>query len=226
MRSRFGLFAAVLIALIPQSCKQKQGKVLTEGEIHYKIDYAGNLGVPLEFLPKTLRFAFSKEKTLYEMIGVGNSGIANIDNPEQGIYDTYFSFFLKRYYYTREPGEQFPGLESMQGLQVKKTSKTSVICGYNCKNAEVRIPSHDNIVREIWYTEEIRLRNPNSSTPFSQIDGVLMNFFFLMGPAELHFNAESVYNKKVPDEEFLRRGNFIKVTKESIDGFIRQMVNI
>lgn len=226
MRSRFGLFAAVLIALIPQSCTQKKGKVLTEGEIHYTIEYIGNFGVPADLLPKTLRFAFKKDKTLYEMSGIGNSGIANINNPEDGIYDTYFSLFLKRYYYTREPGEQFPGLESMKGIQVKKTSKTSIICGYKCKNAEVRIPSHDDRVREIWYTDEIRLKKPNASTPFSEIDGVLMSFFFLMGPVELKFDAESVFNKEVPEDTFFRRQNFTRVTKESINGFIRQMVNI
>lgn len=226
MRFRSGLFVAALIALILQSCREKDKKFITEGEIDYKIDYKGNFVVPKEALPQTLVFIFKKDKNLYEMTGLGNSGIANLSNPEKGIYDTYFSFFFKKYYYTREAEEQFPGLESMNGIVVKKTSKTSVICGYNCHNAEVRLPGEGESVREIWYTNEIKIKNPNASTPFSQIDGVLMNFFYIMGPAELHFNAESVYNKQVPDETFNRRENFARVTKKSINEFINKMMNI
>lgn len=226
MRFRFSFIIAALIALVLQSCKQKDGKALTEGEIHYKIEYSGNFGVPKEALPQTLIFSFKKDKTLFEMLGMGNSGIANLTNPETGIYDSYFSLFFKKYYYSREPGESYPGLESMDGLIIKKTSKTTIICGYKCMNAEVRLPSDGDTVREIWYTNEIRAKNPNASTPFRDIDGVLMNFFFLMGPAELQFNAESVYNKQVPDETFMRRDDFVRVTRESINEFINKMVSL
>ena len=96
-------------------------------------------------------------------------------------------------------GELYPGFEAMEGLILKKTSRTSVICGYNCLNAEVTFPSDRKKVYNIWYTNEIKVKNPNASTPFSQIDGVLMSFFFLIGSSELHFNAETVYNKEIPD---------------------------
>ena len=65
-------------------------------------------------------------------------------------------------------------------------------------------------VFEIWYTNEIKVKNPNASTPFSEIDGVLMSFFFFLGPAELHFDAETVYKKEIPDEAFERRNRFIR----------------
>jgi hypothetical protein len=226
VRFRFGLFLSALIILVFQSCKEKEGKALTEGEIHYKIEYTGNVGVPKELLPQTLIFSFKKDKTLFEMTGMGNSGIANLTNPENDIYDSYFSLFVNKYYYVREPGEQFPGLESMENITVRKTSKRSVICGYNCMNAEVILPSDNGIIREIWYTNEIKAEDPNVSTPFSQIDGVLMGFFFIMGPAELRFNAENVYNKQIPEDVFLRRENFVRVTKESINKFISKMISI
>ena len=57
------------------------------------------------------------------------------------------------------------------------------------------------------------LKNPNTATPFSQIDGVLMSFFFFLGPAELHFDAETVYKKEIPDETFERREKFIQGIK-------------
>ena len=156
----------------------------------------------------------------------GNSGILNLANPEKGILDTYFSLFTLKYFYAVQPGEEFPGFDAMQGTVIRKTTKTSVICGYNCKSAEVTIPAGKNKVYEIWYTNEINIKDPNTATPFSEIDGVLMSFFFLLGPAELHFEAETVYKKEIPDEAFERRQKFVRVSREEIDKFINKMISL
>ena len=156
----------------------------------------------------------------------GNSGIFNLANPDKGILDTYFSLFTLKYFYAVQPGEQYPGFESMKGIEIRKTTKTSVICGFNCKNAEITFPADRNKIYNIWYTNEINIKNPNIATPYSQIDGVLMNFFFFLGPAELHFDAETVYKKEIPDEAFERREKFMRVSREEIDKFINKMISL
>jgi hypothetical protein len=218
----------VIFAITGSSCNEKGGKYINQGEIHYNIDYIGNLGpMPKEVLPKNLILSFKNNKIIFEMISsFGNSGILNLANPEKGILDTYFSLFTLKYFYAVQPGEEFPGFDAMQGMVIRKTSKTSVICGYNCKNAEVTIPAGKNKVYEIWYTNEINIKDPNTATPFSQIDGVLMSFFFLLGPAELHFEAETVYKKEIPDEAFERRQKFVRVSREEIDKFINKMISL
>ena len=140
MRFSYLLFIALIFAMTGYSCKEKGGKYIDQGEIHYNIDYIGNIGVPKEALPQNLIVSFKKDKLLFEMLGFGKSGILNLANPEKGIYDTYFSIFSQKYYYAAEPGELYPGFEAMEGLTLKKTSRTAVICGYNCKNAEVTFP--------------------------------------------------------------------------------------
>ena len=228
MRFSYVLFIAVIFAITGFSCKEKGGKYINQGEIHYNIDYIGNFGtMPKEVLPKNLIVSFKNNKILFEMISsFGNSGILNLANPDKGIFDTYFSLFTLKYFYAVQPGEQFPGFEAMQGIVIKKTAKTSVICGFNCKNAEVTFPADRNRIYEIWYTEEIKVKNPNTATPFSQIDGVLLSFFFFLGPAELHFDAETVYKKQIPDEAFERRDRFIRVSREEIDKFINKMISL
>jgi hypothetical protein len=226
VRFSYVLFIAVIFAMTVSSCKERGGKYIDQGEIHYKIDYVGNFGVPKEALPQNLIVSFKSDKILFEMIGFGKSGILNLSNPEKGIFDTYFSFFTRKYYYAAESGELFPGFDSMEGIIVKKTSKTEVICGFNCKNAEVTFPADKNRIFNIWYTNEINVKNPNAATPFNMIDGVLMGFFFIMGPSELHFEAETVYKKDIPDETFERRKDFNRVTKENINKFINQMLSI
>ena len=222
------LIIAVIFAITGYSCKEKGGKNINQGEIHYSIDYIGNFGpLPKEVLPKNLVVSFKDNKILFEMVSpFGNSGILNLSNPEKGIFDTYFSLFTIKYYYAGEPGELYPGFEAMAGMDVKKTSKTSVICGFNCKNAEVTFPSDRKKVYDIWYTNEISVKNPNAATPFNQIDGVLMSFFFFLGPTELHFDAETVYKKEIPDVTFERRDKFVRVSKEDINKFIGKMISL
>jgi hypothetical protein len=210
------------------SCSEKGGRFISQGEIHYTIRYSGSFGpMPKEVLPKNLIVSFKQDKILFEMISsFGNSGILNLANPEKKIFDTYFSLFTLKYFYAVQPGEEYPGFETMNGIDIKKTSKTSVICGYNCKSAEVTFPYDRSKVFEIWYTNEIDVKNPNTATPFSQIDGVLMNFFFLLGQAELQFSAENVYKKDIPDVTFERRQKFTRVSRQEIDKFINRMISL
>ena len=226
MRLRYVLFIAVIFVMTTYSCKERGGKYIDQGEIHYKIDYLGDFGMPKEALPQNLIVSFKQDKILFEMTGFGKSGILNLSNPEKGIYDTYFSIFTKRYYYAAKSGEIFPGFDAMGNMELKKTFKSKVICGFNCKNAEVTFGNDRSKVFDIWYTNEIKVKEPNAATPFNDIDGVLMGFFFLMGPSELRFEAETVYKKDIPDETFDRRSNYIRVTRESINSFINQMLSI
>ncbi|MCE5347818.1 MAG: hypothetical protein LLG13_16240 [Bacteroidales bacterium] len=227
MRSKYVLSIAVFFALTGYSCKERGGKNIDQGEIHYNIDYIGNVGaVPKELLPQNLVISFKKDKFLFEMVSsFGNSGIINLSNPEKNIFDTYFSLLTLKYFYEAKPGEMFPVFEQMEGIIVSKTSKTSVICGYNCKNAQVTFPKDREKIYDIWYTNEIDVQHANACTPFEDIDGVLMSFFFLLGPAELHFNAETVYKKDIPDEAFERREKFSRVSKEDINRLINKTIS-
>ena len=228
MRFSYIFIIAVIYAMTGYSCKEKGGKNISQGEIHYTIDYTGITGsLPKEFLPKNLIVSFKDNKTLFEMISpFGNSGILNLSNPEAGIFDTYYSLFTIKKFYAAEPGETFPGFESMEGMELKKTGKTMIICGFNCKNAEAAFPGKPDKVYDIWYTDEIDVKESNASTPYNQIDGVLMSFFFFLGSTELQFTAETVYQKEIPDETFERRDKFQQISREEINSFINKMISI
>ena len=226
MRFRSGLFIAVIIAITGNSCKDKGEKNIDQGEIHYTIEYKGNVGTVKDFMPKNLIVSFKDNKILFEISTIGNSGILNLSNPEDGIYDTYISLFTIRYFYAGEEGEIHPGFEAMEGMEIRKTSRTAVICGFNCKGAEITIPSNPDNVHEIWYTNEINVKNPNAATPYSELDGVLMSFFFIMGSAEMHFMAETVFKKEIPDKYFERRDKYVRISKKDIDSFINRMINL
>jgi len=221
------LFTFVLI-FIASSCNKFGGRHLDQGEIHYEVRYEGHVTLmPKELMPKNLVVSFKNDNIIYELISpFGNSGITNLSNPSKEIYDTYLSLFTIKYFYPSKPGEIYPGFEAMRGINVKKTLKSSVICGFNCKNAEVTFPFDRSKIYNIWYTDEIPVGNPNASTPFSQIDGVLMSFFFFIGRSEFHFMAQNVYLKDIPDKTFERKEKFKMVSKNDINKFINKMVSL
>lgn len=221
-------FVAGLIIALSYSCRERGGKYIDQGEIHYSIDYITSGGtMSNEFKPKTLVVSFKKEKILFEILSpIGNQGIINIINPEQNIYDTYLNMFAARYYYSATPGEIHPGFSSMEGMELKKTNKTTIICGYNCKNAEVTFPSDRSKVYDIWYTNEIKVKNSNASNPYHEIEGVLLSFYFFLGNSEMKFDAETVYDKEIIDKSFERKVKFRLITKAEMDKIITKMVNL
>jgi hypothetical protein len=227
VRFRSVFIIATALAIAGSSCKQKGGKYIDQGEIHYNIEYVGDMGVPKEYMPRNLVVSFKNDKILFDISApFGNIGIYNLSNPEEGIHDTYISLLTLRYTYASKPGEINPGFESMTDMKVNKTSRTAIICGFNCKNAEVSFPGGNDKVYNIWYTDEIKVKNPNASTPFNGIEGVLMSFFFMMGPTEMHFTAETVYKKEISDKTFERRDNYTRVSREEINIFINKMGSI
>jgi hypothetical protein len=228
VRSGKALLFTVILIFVAYSCKKAGGRRINQGEIHYDVQYEGHVTLmPKELMPKNLVVSFKDDNIIYELISpFGNSGITNLSNPSKEIYDTYLSMFTIRYFYASKPGELYPGFDAMRGMEVKKTARSAVICGFNCKNAEVTFPFDRSKIYNVWYTAEIPVRNPNASTPFNQIDGVLMSFFFFIGRSEFHFEAQNVYRKEIPDKTFERKEKFKRVSKNDINKFINKMVSL
>ena len=221
-------FAAGVMLLAIYSCNDRGNKYIDQGEVHYSIEYVKSSGtMPVDLKPHTLVVSFKQDKILFEILApFGNQGIMNLINPQAEIYDTYINMLGVRYYYSSSPGEIYPGFREMEGAEVNLTSNTTTICGYSCKNAEVTFPSDRKKVYSFWYTDEINVNNSNFLTPFQEIDGVLMSFYYIMGGSVLRFEAESVYKKEIPDKAFEKRPKYRLVNKKDMDKIITDMVNL
>jgi hypothetical protein len=190
VKFRYVFLTAVIFALTSYSCGEKSRKPVHQGEIHYSVRYTGKVTLmPRELMPRNLVVAFKSDKIIYELISpIGNSGIINLSNPSKEIYDTYLSMFTIRYFYPSKQESGIPDLQAMKSIEIKKL-KTCIKCGFFCKNAEVTFPFDRNKIYNVWYTNDIRVKNPNNSTPFEEIDKVMLAFL-LYRRSEFHFEAE------------------------------------
>jgi hypothetical protein len=196
-----------------------------EGEIFYNIKYVNNpSSFSSDFLPKELVISFRNDLIATELKApFGNSGISSIVNPKEHIYDTYLNLLSFKYYCEGTPRDLQPGFSAMEGMTLDETGRKSVICGLNCRQVRVTLPG-SKTTRYIWYTDEIRVVQPNRLTPYKDIDGVLMDFFYIIGKAELQFTADEVFAREIPDKTFEAKKNYKKVTRCFLDSLIQKMI--
>ncbi len=128
-----------------------------------------------------------------------------------------------KFCYEGSRDNSLPGFLAMGGLRYKDTGKKSVICGFHRKESLVFLKGSDKPY-SIWYTDEMKVRNPNQLTPFFEVDGVLMSFFYVIGTAEMKFTAQEVYMKSVPDKNFEKKKNYKVVTGGYLDTLIQKMI--
>ena len=62
-------------------------------------------------------------------------------------------------------------------------------------------------------------------TPYKDIDGVLMDFFYIIGDAEIQFTADEVLVKQIPDKEFEKRKNYRIVSSQHLEMLILKMMS-
>lgn len=215
----------ILVGL--SGCKKSAFKSIDEGEIHYKIRYVDrNAVLPDDLMPDNMVVKFKNNKILMEIMSpIGNNGVYNIIDPENKEIRTFFRVMGMKYYYMGTTDEIPPGIDPMSDMDIEYTSQVSTILDFECRKAVIRLPGRD-FNYEIWYTDEIDINNPNLSSPFESIDGVLMNFFFLMGDIIVEFDAEAIYLRDVPDKDFEKKENYRRIDRKSMDDLIVSMMNL
>jgi len=207
------------------SCRERGFKNMDEGQIFYNIKYVKNTStMPEELLPKELVITFKDDKIISELKGpFGGSGLSTLTNPDENVYDTYFNLISLKYCFEGTSEKVQPGFSSMKGILFIETGEEREILGFNCTKLGVKVPSSDSL-RFIWYTDEIKVSQPNRLTPYRAIDGVLLNFFYIMGDTEINFAADEVFVREIPDKTFEKKKNYKKVSSGFLDSLIVKMI--
>lgn len=216
----------ITLSIFP-GCKKSLLGSFDEGEIHYKIKYnnPGNT-LPVELMPNTMVVKFKSDKTLMEIITpIGNYGITNIIDPEANTLTTYINFLGFKYYYLGELGTDVPGIDPMDNLRLEKTGQVENINGLDCKHIIASLPGSEDTF-DIWYTNDIDIKDPNNSTPYSEIDGILVNFFYKMGEMIVEFEVENVYERAVAEKDFTKSDKYIRISRDDMDSLISKMMSL
>ena len=215
--NRFIVTVILLSLLLLNSCRKPDER--EEGEILYTISYLDNKiqSVPSQSLPKELVVKFKDDYYLSDISGMfGYFKITNIINHRNSSNLTYLQVLDKRYYYQGEMNELSPGFSKMPEMIIEYGNEVKNICGFECKSAIISFPSSDMKSFTVYYTNEILIKNPNSSNPYVNIDGVLLEFHLNLSRVEMKLTAKNVSFKQISSKEFKNKPNFKKVPREFI----------
>ncbi len=185
-----------------------KSKDLSEGIITYSIDYPEQKDKRFLYaiLPKEMTYYF-KENKLHSKINKGSfecSYSADCSKKELNTYmndgGDYSSIIFGNDLVHYTPKDEKISLtkqkDTLLGLVVHKAIATNLKTGQ--KN-------------EIWYTKDIKLRNPNWFNKYKEVPGVMIKYTMMKNGVPMVFQAKKIVRCEVSDSIFQIRKNSTRI---------------
>jgi GLPGLI family protein len=153
--------------------------VLTKdsGSIDYEISYADSMkkDIMASMLPSKMNFKFIPGTTLNEFkVGMGIITATFIANEETKTLTSLFKVIDKKYALIYSPEETKAELDKLPKFKIVLSGESKKIAGYTCKKAILSQVGKEGNTFAVFYTTEIKVKNPNWNLPYAEIHGVLM----------------------------------------------------
>jgi hypothetical protein len=183
------IFAVLILA---SSCRNSDKRQISSGVVEYNITY---LNQDLDrktrdLLPRKMKLIFDERHAANSIDGfLGFYKLHAYTDFHSRKCSTLLKVFDKQYLFKGKRDEQMCCFDNMEDMEITETTETKIIAGLNCKKAIIYLPSSQETF-VIFYTQEIKLRHPNSTNPYRKVKGVLMEFELNLLYLRMRFVAE------------------------------------
>ncbi len=222
------IIVCISFFLLLISCKSSDEKVgYSNGSIEYKITYLENelKEISPSLLPKKMRLEFNPHYSTNTIEGfMGFFKLHSHTNFKNKKCSTLLEVLNKKYLFNGKKGESMCCFDNINNMEITYTDDSKVIAGLNSKKAIIRLPDKDETF-EIYYTNDISIEDPNSTNPYVQIDGVLMDFQLKLAYLKMKFTAERFipsHNNKI--KKFNLPEKYQEVTREQMTYIIKRLM--
>lgn len=200
---------------------------IDEGFIEYDIVYLQDEreNPLISLLPTTMQYKFRDNISVQKIEGwmsiFAMSGIAD-RNKNQSF--ALLKIMNEKYVYeTNMSGPSF-GFDEMPKFTIEHTDCTKVIAGMPCKKLNVVFESDTIPGFSIFYTDMIKLDNPNSHNPFTQVNWVLLEYQMSFQKIPMRLTATKILKEEVLDEEFQIPAGYESVSREKMQEVISNLM--
>ncbi len=222
------LLAVLPVFLILNACKKDthEGKY-ENGLIEYKISYLENelKEISPALLPKKMKLEFNPNYSTIAIEGfMGFFKLTSHTNFRHKKCVTILEVLNKKYLFKGKKGESMCCFDENPDMEIEFTNDVKDIAGLQSKRVIVTLPDKGETF-DIYFTDEIELENPNSTNPYSQVDGVLMEFQLKLEYLKMNFTAEKFVparNDKI--KKFNERSDYREVTREQMTYIIKRLM--
>ena len=220
---------AFLLMLILFGCKKHEPSgIYDNGRIEYRITYLENNSnqISPNLLPKKMKLEFNQDYSINIIEGfMGVFKLNNITYFRHKRCSTLLEVLNKNYVYLGKRGEEMCCFENMNDMTIESTAETRTIAGLDCNKAIVSLGESGESF-EVFYTNEIKLEDPNMTNPYKQIDGVLLEFQLSLSGLKMKFTAEkfeSQIDNSIKAPAFPKNSN--EVTRDQMSQIISRLVD-
>lgn len=218
MKNRFIQCACILFLLLTiGSCGGDSEKAADEGTIEFTASVVDQANPMASLAPSKMIIKFKNNKSCAEMsAGMGLFSTSFISDPEKKTLTQLVKLLNKKLSLVQTEADIAKENANYQfDLTPLKGVKT--IAGYKCQSAHVKM--HDDFETEfdIFYTNDLKIKNPNFANPFHMIDGVLMEYQMKKFGLEMKFTAKSVKKEDVDDSTFELPADYKPISAEEMN---------
>jgi hypothetical protein len=189
-----------------------------QGTIEYKIAVLDSNNPMAKFAPDKMIIKFKNNQSYAQVIagmGLFETDFVN-DEPNRKIIQMV-RLLNKKVFYVADTNAVNKELKGTPKFIFTPTTETKMIAGFKCKKVGVAYADNKFAPFDLYYTEDIKLEDPNWATPFREIKGVLMGYRFNRYGFYMEFTANKVDMEDVDDKIFTIPQEYKKISKEQID---------
>jgi GLPGLI family protein len=218
------IFFAVVLSM---SCSHvpREGRI-TSGRIDYNITYLNNNldDKTMELLPKHMKLFFDENQALNNIEGfLGFYKLDAITDFHTRKCSTILKVFDKNYLFKGRRDEMMCCFDSMEDMKITETNETKIIAGFECRKAIVFLPSTGKQF-DIYYTDKIELRRPNSTNPYKKINGVLMEFELNLLYVKMRFTADKFQAQSVNPSKSALPKNIRDINRDQMTQLLNKLM--
>lgn len=207
----------VLPIFIFVSCAGNDEKVMDEGMIEYDAKVIDMSHPMASMVPTEMTCRFKGNKCALEMSAV--AGLLNsvfIFNPDTKTLTQTVKLMNKKFCLVQTL-EDIKAENKDYPLILTPTKETKMIAGYKCIKVHVKVDNETQEEFDVFYTKELQIKDVNFASPYSQLDGVLLEYQIKKNGIEIRFTAKSVSKAEIEDEIFILNKEYKHISKTEMD---------
>lgn len=204
-KALFGLLVVCILMFAGCGTSEEQAddSRVSEGVITFSANLVDTDNPIADMAPSKMTLKFKNDKALVQMsAGMGIVTISFISDPNAKTMTQVLKVSGQSAKAVVQNEQDIEKENNQFKIEIIPTNKTKMIAGYNCKHAIVHPVNGEVEDYEVYYTDEISIKNSNFSNLYYKLDGVLMEYRIKKAGLEMQFVAQSVVREPVDDSTF------------------------
>jgi hypothetical protein len=199
------------------SCGSDDGQNITEGIIEYDASVVDQANPMANLAPSKMTMKFKDNRACAEMsAGMGLFSTTFISDPEARTLTQLVKLLNKKFSLIQNEKDIKKENDSYP-VEIIPGKETKMIAGFMCKKAHVKVKDEYGTEFDIFYTNDLGIKDPNFSNPFYMIDGVLMEYQMKKFDLEMRFTAKSVKAEDIDDACFDLPADYKKISQKEMN---------